>query len=212
MPRFNRMQRERFRNQRAAEAARARKQADPFEQARARCRELRLPPSCALLVDALAERHRELGAGVADQPVYIGYGDGTEAERRSRNRKPVQRPRHPGRLPPLTELTGRSRRTMIRAAKLIDEHQVVSRGRAGQLVERPYRCKTSGHVLMHAVGVGGCDLGGLGLANAYWPAGITPPELAPAPASTSSAGRPAERPRRFAQLLEDVRREQPRGP
>lgn len=207
MSKPNRLQRQAFRNQRASEAARARKAADPWEQARRRVRELKLPPSCALFVDAIAERHRELGLACRDQQVFVGYGDGTPAEMLARQRKPVQRPRHPGRLPPLTEVTGRSRRTMIRAAKLLEGHDVMNRRRAGELVDRPFACRTKAGVVrgvrVHAIGRGGCDAGGLGLANGYWPFGMedpdptVPPRPAPAP-----DGRPRTR---YGDLVDHVR-------
>lgn len=223
-----------LRNQRAVEAIRQREQADVWEQARRRCRELKLPPSCALMVDAIAEKHRKLGKDCVDAPVFIGYGDGTESERRWRGRKPVERPRHPPEYPTLTEATGCSRRTMMRARKLIEGHDVLKcrrdhgeRVHGGRRVgggprERTYVRRTrTGAILgtvAHAVGLGGCDLGGRGLANGYWPFGMDDP---PAPAPRRPPPGPDGRatPRVLGEIWDRVEAERrgrrpaaPRGP
>lgn len=204
--------REQQRNQRAVEHARQREQQDPWEQARRRCRELQLPHSVAAAVDAIAEQHVKLGKDCRDAPVFIGYGDGTESEKRWRGRGPVERPRHPRTYPTLTERTGYSRRTMIRARKLIEGHEILGcrrdhgeRIRGGRVESgaprpRTYTCrsKRTGEVRgssTHLVGLGGCDKGGRGLANGYWPWGMdVPSPPAPRGPLPQPDGRPGPRP------------------
>lgn len=149
----NRLQRRMSRDRRAAERARARKAADPWEQARQRCRDLGLAGSRVRAVDALAERHRELGQGIKDQPVMIGYGDRYRVrcwqcqrswtiELRSPQQRIICRPRfggcgaelkdvvpttrRRGPLPALAEMMGCSRRTAIRAMKEVRELEVMA--------------------------------------------------------------------------------------
>lgn len=217
--------REQQRNQRAVEAVRARQEQDPYEQARRRCRELQLPHSVAAAVDAIAEQHVKLGKDCRDAPVFIGYGDGTESEKRWRGRGHVERPRQPRQYPTLTERTGYSRRTMLRARKLIEGHEILScrrdhgeRIRGGRVESgaprvRTYTCRSrkTGVVrgsLTHLVGLGGCDKGGRGLANAYRPWGVEDPDR-PVPRGPvpQPDGRPAPRPGFGAQAWERAERE-----
>lgn len=238
MSKPNRLQRHYQRNQRAAEAARQRKEQDPWEQARRRCRELGLPHSVAAFVDAIAERHVELGKDCKDAPVYVGYGDGTPAEQASRGRAPVQRPRYAREYPTLTEKTGYSRRTMQRARKLVEGHEILGcrrdhgeRIRDGQVESgapqpRMYVCRSrkTGVVrgnVTHLVGLGGCDKGGQGMANGYWPWSMPDP-APPLPRGPLPLpdGRPAPRPGWGARAWEKAEAERrgrrgtapPRGP
>lgn len=232
MSKPNRLQRHYLGNKPAREAVRQRKRESPWEQACLRVRELGLPHSCVAFVDAIAARHRELGQEFQpgkqfeDAPVYIGYGDGTPAEKRWRGReKPVQRPRHPPEYPPLTEVTGYSRRSMFRARKLVEGHEVMKCGRdhgAGSPVERTYTCRSrTGEIrgtLRHLVGIGGCDRGGQGMANGYWPWGVEDPDPPlPKRGAPQPDGRPTPRSMREAWDRSEAQRRRgrpatPRGP
>ncbi len=227
-----RLIRQRERNQRAYERARARKAADPFERARARCRELNLPASCALFVDAVGEHHAEIGKANKLHVAYVGYGDGTPAERHARRPNAgAQQPRQPARFPSLSERTGLSRRTLMRARKLLEGHDVLHCRRAGEVRERTYPAGwrrgdqdrwAAGQVRRHLVGVGGVERGGGGRANAYWPDGVEPPppELPPRRPPTpegrpDTTGRAGEIWRRHQEQREAERRGRPqetRGP
>lgn len=231
MSRINRsqaaLQRQLQRRPRAAAEARARKAADPFEQLRARVGELDLPGRCQRVVDALAERHHDLGAGLRTKPVFIGYG----------GRPPSQRPRQDeARLPALAEATRMHRRSVQRAIRDLVEAGLLHRQLGGpedrrdQVVHVPsqrqrylehgrVRYRPVGERRSHTIGRGGCDRGGWGLANAYWPDGIPdpePPPPAPPPAPREPepppAPRPAGRPPLAQVLAEHRAPERPRGP
>jgi hypothetical protein len=199
----NYLQRAQYRRKAAADAARRAEDANPWNRASRRAREFHLPPSCYLIMDALQERARKLGkeAGAKGLPVLIGYGDGTPAEQACRNRSPVQRPRHPAETT-LSQLTGLSRRTLMRGLKILDQLGLMNRHRmygekVAELKEQEYECKSriSGVIRgmhSHFIGRGGCGPGGVGNANAYHPDGVDPPDSAlppaPRPRSEGSPG------------------------
>ncbi len=184
------------RRPRAAYEARKRKAEDPWEQFRTRvreaCAEGRLRPSCIRVADALAERHEEIGHRDRQLPVFIGYGPVKPWDRHNH---------HQPTLPPLSQMTGLDRRTVMRC---IDE--MVEAGMLHRRWERPHgapagaeaqtvyvpsrreryregdriRYRPIGEPRGHQIGRGGCDRGGLGVANAYWVPGTPGPEPPPA--------------------------------
>ncbi len=226
MSRVNRSQRALLRRPRAAAEARARKAADPFEQLRVRVGELDLPGRCQRVVDALAERHHELGAALRGKPVMIGYG----------GRTAVERPRQEdARLPALAETARLHRRTVQRAIADLVGAGLLHRRYGGpedadeprQVVHVPCQrqkyLKGEGKVgyrpvgerRAHTIGRGGCDRGGVGWANQYWPDGIAGPEPPPLPAPLAEPEPPprpqgGRRPLRELVDLRDPRK--PRGP
>lgn len=235
---MNRSQRRFLRRPQAALQARQRKAEDPFEQARSRALEADLPPSCRTVMAVFAERHHELGKGCRNLPVLMGYG----------GRPAAERPRQEGpRLPDLAKATGLHRRTVQRAMKLllaagvglhklfggpdgVDEHGMPLRQqrvyvpcrRERYEVEGQVRYRPIGERLQHTIGRGGCDKGGVGLANAYWVDGIPDPEPEPtpppAPALPAPEGEPPppadRRPlaERFRELHPEPPPRRPRGP
>lgn len=225
----NHLQRAQSRRESAAIAARLAEEANPWHRACQRAREFHLPPSVKLVIDALAERKRKLGRSAHERglPVLIGYGDGTEKEQAWRGRRPVQRPRHPAETT-LTELTGLSRRSVIRAIQLLDQLGLMHRHRmygehVGELDEREYKCRTRAGLVRdlhrHLVGRGGCGPGGKGNANCYHPDGVEGPEhpLPPVPRPRSDPSPVPSKRGSFAALLAQQReqrhsREHDRGP
>jgi hypothetical protein len=216
----NYLERQQHRRPRAAAAAQQAHDANPWVRACRRAREFHLPPSCYLTLDAMREHHRQLGSGVRDLPLLIGYGDGTEAEQRSRNRKPVERPRNPAQAT-ITGLTGLSRRTAIRVMNTINALGLLHRHRmyeenAGELREQPYTCRSGGAVpaiRTYLIGRGGCGRGGVGNANAYHPDGIDPPRgaLPPVPRPPASAPGALGRRGRYGDLVDHVREQRQRA-
>lgn len=223
----NHLQRAQSRREAAAIAARQAQDANPWHRACKRAREFHLPPSAYLVMDAIRERQRTLGRSGRHLPVLIGYGDGTAAEQASRKRQPVQRPRHPAETT-LTELTGLSRRSVIRAIRLLDQLGLMHRHRmygehVGDLDEREYHCTTRAGVVRdlhrHLVGRGGCGPEGKGNANCYHPDGVEGPEraLPPVPRPRSDPSPAPSNRGSFAALLAHQReqrhsREHDRGP
>lgn len=183
---MNREQRRYLRKHQARRAAEAREAADPWQQARERVRELHGPPAAQLVIDAQAERHRKLGRKLSQEPLFIGYGAGSEAEQRHHGAR---------RTPGLAELTGRARRTVIRAQRWLVQHQVLNCAPGGGPCWREARRDREGlRGRWSLIGRGGCDKGGQGLANMYWPPGVPDPDPDPPPPPPPPPGVQMERP------------------
>ncbi len=187
--------------------ARHREAQDPFEQVLARVLEAILPPSCRVVMMAILKRHYQNGKGCRALPVLIGYG----------GRPPAERPRQAeAGMPALAEATGLHRRTVQRAIALlaaagigfhrllggpdgVDEQGEPRRQRVAHVPCRRERYehegrtkyRPAGELRPHVVGRGGCDAGGVGLANGYWVDGIPDPEPEPTPPPRPAPAEPA---------------------
>jgi hypothetical protein len=170
----NQVERAYRRNRHAARAAAAREAADPWERACQIVRDLHAPPSVVLMVDALEKKSRQLGKKMRNKPVLCGYG--------GRKRGARERGLPEDSADGLAELTGRHRRTMGRARLWVAEHQVLNcRPGGGEAWREARRDKADQRGRWYWRGKGGCMKEGIGLANAYWPAGMADPaELSPA--------------------------------
>lgn len=189
----NHIKRAQQRRPRAAFEARKRKAEDPWQRYRQVVRDLvdegKLYPACIKVADALAERHQENGHKAAQLPVFVGYGP-VEAWERQHHR--------PGVLPPLSVMTGLDRRTVMRCIAQMVELGILRRQygdgreddvRPVEVVSRRERYweggrwhyRPVGPVRIHMIGRGGCDKGGLGIANCYWVEGTPGPEHDPEP-------------------------------
>jgi hypothetical protein len=178
---------------RAAREARERKAELPFERARERVRQVGLPGGCVRILDALAERHHDLGAGCRDRQVYIGYGNRGDARREQARPYQGEQPA----LPALAEAIGMTRRHAIRCVS-----RLVSEGLLRRQLGGPPR-REQHEVLQRRNAAGERrpvlqGRGGAGYANGYWvegipppdppPAEALPPELPPAPSPEAPAG------------------------
>ncbi len=200
MSRFTDQQRQAFRKPRAAEAARARKAADPYEQFQARVEAAEVRPSIRLVANALVKRHHELGRGIAKQPIMVGYGGRPRTERQGEQEAAYK---------PLAEATGLHRRTVQRAiADLVgmglgffklpggpkeDRYQdleVPSRKERVVDDDGRVRYRAIGVYMVHTIGRGGCKKGGHGLANAYWVDGCEAPPADPTPSPADPTPEP----------------------
>jgi len=206
MSRLNRAQYAMLRRPRAARAARERKYADPFEQARLRVAELGLPARCQRAIDALAERHHELGKGLREKPVIVAYGNAGDRWRLDA----AARAREQGQPEPGPDLAGMmrcSRRTAQRAAADLEAAGEVIIGRGRGVVERRGRADRHGQHRMHTVGRGGA-----GWANAYYVRGIpqpapTPPTSPPPPQTPEPDPEPPPRPQRWEEVRAQFERD-----